>query len=251
MAGLNHPFQGAAHRVQLRLPKCSQFPKKGSAGLCKRNLRISRFCGCDEGSLPHSVHFQGWGRNQNHTTRPTARLKECQQCSQLESMKTGSAAICANAICANATQDFLVLWMGSGQSHKQHFRGWGNRKPHTTTNCTSSKLSTGSSERPPRMARKGNHRFMGLHTDSFHVCQQCSQLKSMKTRIAAICKNAILGFPGSLDAIRAAPPKPCAGRAGNFKTARNDQSPRTQPAGGSDRLRPPRTPSSGRLPSPP
>ena len=71
------------------------------------------------------------------------------------------------------------------------------------------------------------------------------------TRTAAICKNAILGFPGSLDAIRAAPPKPCAGRAGNFRTARNDQSPRTQPAGGSDRLRPPRTPSSGRLPSPP
>ena len=37
-------------------------------------------------------------RNQNHTTRPTARLKQCQQCSQLESMKTGSAAICANAM---------------------------------------------------------------------------------------------------------------------------------------------------------
>ena len=99
--------------------------------------------------------------------------------------------------------------------------------------------------------KEGQHRFMGLHTDSFHVCQQCSHLKSMKTGSAAICTNAMLGFPGSVDAIRAAPPKPCAGRAGNFRTARNDQSPRTQPAGGSDRLRPPRTPSSGRLPSPP
>ena len=42
------------------------------------------------------------------------------------------------------------------------------------------------------------------------------------TRTAAICKNAILGFPGSLDAIRAAPLKAFAGRGGNFKTTHND-----------------------------
>ena len=109
-------------------------------------------------------------------------------------------------------------------------------KSLTTINGTSQSMSTSRNDRPP--TRKGNH-----HGGSIPSLPT--------TRTAAICKNAILGFPGSLDAIRAAPPKPCAGRAGNFRTARNDQSPRTQPAGGSDRLRPPRTPSSGRLPSPP
>ena len=46
---------------------------------------------------------------------------------------------------------------------------------HTKTNCTSQRMSASRSERPPRMARKGNHRFMGLHTVSVHVCQQCGQ----------------------------------------------------------------------------
>ena len=36
------------------------------------------------------------------------------------------------------------------------------------------------------MARKVNIRFMGFHTESFPVCQQCSQLKSMKTGSAIL-----------------------------------------------------------------
>ena len=126
----------------------------------------------------------------------------------------------------------------TGRSCSFKSRLGASAKSLTTINGTSQSMSTGRNDRPP--TRNGNHPFMGGSIPSLP-----------RTRTAAICKNAILGFAGSLDAIRAAPPKPCAGRAGNFRTARNDQSPRTQPAGGSDRLRPPRTPSSGRLPSPP
>ena len=59
------------------------------------------------------------------------------------------------------------------------------------------------------------HRFMGLHTNSFHVCQQRSQLKSTKTK-------SVHGFVD--DAFRrAAPPKAFAG-CGGVKTTRNDVS---------------------------
>ena len=114
-------------------------------------------------------------------------------------------------------------------------------KSLTRINGTSQSMLTGRNDRHPRMARNGNHPFMGGSIPSLPT-----------TRTAAICTNAILGFPVSVGVDQGSPTKSiCGPRGGISKTARNDQRPRTQPAGGSDRLSPPRTPSSGRLPSPP
>ena len=88
----------------------------------------------------------------------------------------------------------------------------GGKHTLTTINGTSQSISTGRNDRPPRMARKGNNPFMA------------GSVPRLPT--TAICTNAILGFPGSVDVDQGSPIESICGPRGEFlKTAHRSERP--------------------------